>query len=275
VNLADLLRRGFDHHRAGQFASARACYERAVAARPDNPDALHLLAAVLLETGEPRAALPHAQRAVLVSPRRSDCLTILAHTHFALEQYADAKEAFERAAALERDNPALEMGVANCLALLGEHAQAEARLRRLVERRPAFADAWFNLANCVRDQNRALEAVALYRKVLELRPDFVEACHSLGHLLALQGENADAERLYRRCIELRPGYFPVYANLSRLLLDERRLDELEAFSVTRQGAHRARTPRRGPPAESAGRRAGTAGAAGLELSGGDAQGTRA
>ena len=227
MNAAKLLSRGMAYRRAGHLAAARECYEKILAARPDHPHASHLLAAVLLETGQPQAALPHARHAVQAMPRRADFLAALAHVHVALAQFGDARVAFERAAALEPDDPALQMGLANCHALLGDHSQAEASLRRLVQRRPAFAEAWLNLANSVRDQNRCPEAAILYRKVLELRPEFVEASHGLAHALFVLDETAEAEHLLRRCIQARPDYLPAYGNLARLLLKERRLDELE------------------------------------------------
>lgn len=141
-----------------------------------------------------------------------------------------ALAAFRQAAKLNPDDPQLQMGVANCLAMQGELREAETQLRKLTQRHPGFALAQFNLANAVRDQGRMEEAVALYRRAVQLDSNLVDGHINLGGVLHAQEKLEEAEQAYRTALKHRPDYIPACCNLASVLIDLGRFAEAEAIS---------------------------------------------
>ncbi len=157
-----LLREAVRLHQAGRFAEAEAGYRQVLAARPQDPDALHYLGLLAYQA----RAYDHAARLI------------------------------GAAVALRPDVAAAHSNLGNALAALGRFADAEAALRRAVELDSAFADAWFNLGNVLREQQRLDEADAAYRRVIALRPNHAGAFNNLANLLLLRGRREQAAEAF-------------------------------------------------------------------------------
>ena len=102
------------------------------------------------------------------------------------------------------------------------------RLIRLLEIRPSFAQAHFNLALCLDAQGRKAEAEARYREALRLEPTFGDASTNLGNLLRGVGRVKEAEALHRSAVEQTPRSAPVWLNLAVSLKELGRLADAEA-----------------------------------------------
>src|SRR3970282_2866098 len=103
-----------------------------------------------------------------------------AYGYGGLQRLPEALAAFERAARLEPDVPELQLGIGNCLGMMGKAEEAEAALRRLVERHPRYALGWFNLAKALDEQKRYEEACELYTRAVQIAPQFADAYNNLG-----------------------------------------------------------------------------------------------
>src|SRR5690349_18228315 len=66
--LQDILAAALVHHQAGELEEAERLYAKALAANPDDPDALHLLGLVKLQAGQPPLALELIGQAVTLRP---------------------------------------------------------------------------------------------------------------------------------------------------------------------------------------------------------------
>ena len=82
---------------AGRLDEAAAAFEEALARRPDYPQAHNNLGQVLLAQGKTGAALTHLLTAVRLDPASPHALFGLAEAYAAVESYAEAIEALERA----------------------------------------------------------------------------------------------------------------------------------------------------------------------------------
>ena len=144
----------------GDLESAKKSFERALAMAPDDPDALNLYGATLLQSGQPAAALDFLQRAA--QRRRNDphVLGNLAQTYFALAKYDEARETFRKAGRLDPRSLQFPLGVATSFAMQGDLAAAEKLLQSLAARFPDASLVWFNLGNVQRDSQRAADALA-------------------------------------------------------------------------------------------------------------------
>ena len=223
-----LLESGLRHHRAGHLLEAKTLYEQVLALAPQNPDASHLLGVATLQTGDADESIRLIRAAIAVQPKHRAFHSNLAKALMEARRPEEALPAFQSAERLDPGNPEHQMGVANCLALTGCLAEADSRLRRITQRFPDFALAWFNLANAVRDQGRTAEALDCFRRALKLDDNLIEAHVNLGGVLLALGRLDEAEQAYRRALALRPDDPVLQCNLASVLIDFGKFVEAEA-----------------------------------------------
>lgn len=236
---------------------------RALAAAPDDPGAVRLLARIRLHQGRANEAL-----ALLVG--LLDAVGPLAGLAFelgvvclALGEAGEAVRYFEAELARDADHADAAFNLAWALRRLGRGAEAEAPLRRALAGRPDWAAGWFNLGNLLADElGRPAEAVAAFdsalarggatpdilnnlgmalwragrveeaefrlRGALAADPAMVGAAANLGDLLCAQGRGAEALDLLRVAVLANPEEPGLRLNLGLVLLGQRRIGEAEA-----------------------------------------------
>ena len=215
-------------HAQGKLDSARDAYLRALAVAPDDPDALNLLGAALLQLGQADSAVDHLERAARARRHHPDVLGNLAQAYFALDRYEQALEIYRKASRLVPGQARFQMGMANSLAMLGKLAEAEGVLRRLASRHPDDVLIWFNLGNVLRDLERPADAADCFIRALAIDSRHVDARNNLGGVLQKLYRFDAAERAYRECLDLAPGYPLAKCNLASVLIDVGRFEEAEA-----------------------------------------------
>lgn len=187
VTLNDAVRA----HQAGRLDAAAAGYRRVLAARPDHPDALHLLGVVHHQQGDQPQAEHFVAKALVVAPRVAAYHHTLAAIRLAQSDGVGAVAAAERALALN----------------------------------PKLIGAYNVLGNALLQVGQAGEAVAIYRRALAESPDVPEVLNNLGSALQSLGQLADAEAALRRALQLRPEYAAAAANLALVLRDQGRFKQ--------------------------------------------------
>jgi protein O-GlcNAc transferase len=142
VSAASLwMQEGLRHYEAGRLAQAAAAFERVLAADPRAHDALRLLGAIALRSGQ-------ADRAVAL---------------------------FQRATAVDPGNPVHASNLGNALAAVGRHDDALHAYATALALNPGFAEAHYNRGRVYQEQGRLADAVASYSKAIEIRPDLYVA----------------------------------------------------------------------------------------------------
>jgi tetratricopeptide (TPR) repeat protein len=155
--------------------------------------------------GELRAQVePLAKRAVAAAARDGD---LDAEGWFALALSLDegsppqAREAYERALALDPVHVEAHVNLGRLLHETGELALAAAHYQRALEADSTHAVAAFNLGVVLEDQGHLEAAARAYTLALTLDPKQSDAHHNLGHLFERLGQPAAALRhlaAYRR-----------------------------------------------------------------------------
>ncbi len=115
------------------------------------------------------------------------------------------------------------------LKVLGKSDEAVRLLRKAIEIKPDFAEAYSNLGNIFNDFGKLNEAEIYLRKAIQLKPDFVNAYNNLGNTLRKFGKLKEAEVLLRKTIKLKPDFVNAYNNLAAILQDLGKLEEAEIF----------------------------------------------
>jgi Flp pilus assembly protein TadD len=229
----ELIQRGWTEHQAGRLSAAKILYKQALIENPRHPDALNLLGVVALLERDPGEAARLFSKAIEVQPSNAGFHGNLAQAFLELRRLPEAHGAFRRAARLDPRNPQFAVGAAVCLAMQGQAAEAEDRLRAVLGKHPRYVLGWYNLGNVLRDVGRSDEAAESYRQAIRLDATFADAHNDLGRLLHLAKQFDGAEQAFHRFIELDPASATGYMNLASALLDRGR--PAEAATVCRRG----------------------------------------
>lgn len=173
------------HLNAQRWAEAEAAACAALALRPGQADAIHILGVVAWRTGRLDEAAKFIGATVALAPA-----------------YAEAHR---------------NLGIV--LQELGRIDDAVACFRHAVELQPAMADAHLHLATLLREKDDVDAALAIYQRVVALEPGHAEALNDLGAALKDRGRLAEAIECFRRAVAARPDYVLALVNLAGALMD--------------------------------------------------------
>ncbi|MCY4509146.1 MAG: tetratricopeptide repeat protein, partial [Acidobacteria bacterium] len=131
----------------------------------------------------------------------------------------DAQAAFERAAALAPDEPAIRANLAVVHVGFGNEAEAAGHIEAARGLAPDSAEVRFLEAQLAGFQGRFEEAVAGYRQVVELDPDHLRARYALAQELDRAGGDAEAAEAQAQLEAIRdrqPGNLAVLVQHARV-----------------------------------------------------------
>jgi tetratricopeptide (TPR) repeat protein len=133
--------------------------------------------------------------------------------------FAAARESFERAIALDENEPSAW----NYLGLVSEREgrldEARSHYERALREDPTLVEALLNLASLRMNAGELSAAEEIYRRALSLRalaPESYEAYNGLGIALARQGRNDEAAEAFEKAIAIDPGLETARENLRAL-----------------------------------------------------------
>jgi predicted Zn-dependent protease len=175
----------------GEYDEAEKIAAAALKRFPDDAPLTMLLAGVYNESGRAGAAQSLLEDFLEKYPETKDAREELIRLYI-----KDGKH--DKATALlpelpDTDNsPEAEFFRAGVLATVGRTAEAKALLRELLEKKPAFVEAWMELALLAERDKEDTEAERAYRKALELQPDSRELLLRLVFLLIREKRPGEA-----------------------------------------------------------------------------------
>jgi len=105
------------------------------------------------------------------------------------------------------------------------YSQAEAIYRKIIQRQPNNAEAYYKLCDVLDDQNKLDDAVAACQKSITLNTNDAQTYFVLGIVLKKQKKLEEALKSYRRAIELDPKDAAAYNGVGNVLYDQKKLEE--------------------------------------------------
>jgi tetratricopeptide (TPR) repeat protein len=183
----------------GDYAAAAARYERALALRPDSPEALSNLGICYHFQSRTREAVATLEKALRLNPNLIPANLILGIDLVTLQKPEMAIPPLRRVLRQDPTNRDALFAMAGAYFSLGEHENAAEVYQDEVRARPTDADAWYGLGLCfehiAEDTSRRLarrgEASPYYHRLV-------------GEYLTEQGAGIDAEEAFRRALALEP-----------------------------------------------------------------------
>ncbi len=202
------IRRGARAQIEGDLRSARAEYEKAVAADPENPEARQSLGAVLAQLGETEAAIAEYRAALEIT---GDNALVLGNLGGLLTTYGDRGEGIrllERALQIDPTLATARLALGQALLNEGRPAAAEEQYRQILARDAANASARIGLSRALLARQQPEAALAELRAALERDPprDTATALRlEIAAVLNASGRPAEALALFDRALADDPG----------------------------------------------------------------------
>lgn len=203
--LAELLRTGLAEHRRGHLASARKLYEKALAAAPGHPDALHLLGVCRFQAGEREAGCALMEAATQAAPSRADYWRSLAQAQRRLGQAAPAEASYRRLLHLTGPDRDSELGLAELLGEQRRFPEALALLERTAARGPNDPTALNALGTCLLQAGRPEAALPRLDAAIAAAPNMAQAHHNRATALGDLGRIVDSAAAARAALAADPG----------------------------------------------------------------------
>ncbi len=203
---------------AGQLLEAEAVCRQILEARPNVPEAEHLLGVIAHQNGRLGEAIEHVKRAAKLAPHVALFHANLGEMLRLAGRPKLAVEAARCALEIEPTMPAALSNLGVALYELKEYEQAAASQRKAIQANPNFAEAHSNLGNALHALRRFDEAIAAYRRAIALKPDFADAWANLGTTLHHSGSFEEGISVLRRAIALAPHHANARSGLGILLL---------------------------------------------------------
>jgi tetratricopeptide (TPR) repeat protein len=169
------------------------------AARAADPYAEGIRLSAASRHGE---AIACFEKALAAAPDDTRVLFALGNTARALGMGGAAEEFFRRVLALEPARLEAIVNLANLLRANGQSDAAEAILAPALARAPHAAELWLTMGSLHRERGDAASAEHHYREALARNGSYAPALGNLADLLANRGETAEAFALYDRAIKL-------------------------------------------------------------------------
>jgi tetratricopeptide (TPR) repeat protein len=233
------LRDGAAETAQGNFATAMADIQAAMALRPGAAAGWYELGSLLGQTGDFPGAEAAFRRAIQLQPSLSKAHFSLALTLIGNPQN---KEDWPGAIAECREALKLQPDYPEALNLLGaglnKQGQPDAAieaLQRAVQLMPGLAPAHFNLGLAFESNDHLDDAAKEYRAAIAAKGNYPEANSALGKLLLRMGKTEQAKLELERALHLNPDLTDAHYTRARILQSLHRNQEAEAeFAIANE-----------------------------------------
>jgi tetratricopeptide (TPR) repeat protein len=202
----------------GQLVEAESVCRQVLAARPNLPEAAHLLGVIAHQSGKLDEAIEHIQRATKLAPQVALFQANLGEMLRLAGRPKLAVKAARRATAIDPTMAAAWSNLGVALYELKEYDEAAHAQRRAIAVNANFPEAHSNLGNTLHALRRFDEAIAAYQQAIELKPNYADAWANLGTTLHHGGSFDDGIVALRRAIALLPDHANAHSGLGILLL---------------------------------------------------------
>jgi tetratricopeptide (TPR) repeat protein len=230
VPAASVIDDAFNAAESGDYETAKRICAGILDARPEDPEALHLMAVLAFQVGlDAKSALDLVDRALASAPDNSRFFNTRGALYYALDMHAEAEACFRRSVELEpNDGPAWN-NLGNALLRLDRVPDAEACFRKALAVAPQLTGAISNLGVALRRQGRLETALICFREATLKDPRSLDAHFNLGEISRMFDDHQTAEKHFRRALEIDDACAPAHVGLAQSLADQGR--DAESLAV--------------------------------------------
>jgi len=229
---------GEKYFAAGKYREAAIQYSNAVQIDPNFAQAHYKLSQAFLQLGERSRAFRELSRAVELDPTNFKALTDLANILDTVrnpdgspvpEALKQAKDALDKLNAANPNAPETHEAWANYYGAQNKLTDAVREAQLSIDADPGRSESWLLLGLLQMRSNLPDKAEQSFLKATQLDPKAMNAQLALGGFYQSHNRLPDAEQQFKHAIEIEPKSPAPRAALVRLLMQEGKRDETEAF----------------------------------------------
>jgi Flp pilus assembly protein TadD len=203
----------------GRFDAAKEALSKATSIAPDNAEIAMAEAYVLAQAKELPAAIEALRRVVRLAPKDPEAYRHIGDLSMTLGRAADATQAYKTALTLNPRYTEVYNNLGNLMKGINKLAEAQACYLQGIKVDPTMPELYNNLGLVVQQVNPDPKAAeACFQKALELRKDYPDALNNLGNALRERGRTDDARVCFSRALELAPQSPEAHNNIGLLRL---------------------------------------------------------
>ena len=183
------------------------------------------IAADLTKKGQYKAATVQWEKAMAMEPDDPGAHYGLGQTMFLAGRVDDAIAQYREALRLDPYSAEAHNGLGTALGQAGKTSESIEQFHLALDDKPEYAEAHNNLGSALFAEHQLPEAEIQFKSALEANQDFAQAHNNLGSVYAAEGKVEEALEEYRKAIAINPGHAPAYNNLGLVLATKGNLDE--------------------------------------------------
>lgn len=212
-------------HQKGELNRAWLLYQTALRRTPNDAHVWQLAGVLLLQAGQPNAAIEHLERAIALDPQHADARSNLGLAYEVLDRIDEAYAQFAAAVELNPHHSQALTNLGNLARKRGDLDNAIRFYRRALSVMPEQTEARNNLAASLRELGQLDAAMAEIHQVLAAIPHNVDALTNLGTIQLAQGDYARALGSLELALHEQPSSAMARYNRALALLSLGRLRE--------------------------------------------------
>ena len=223
-----MLREAIEHHRQGRLGEAETAYREALAANPNEFEALRGLAVVRRARGDLAESAELISAARELQPDQPNLLLMLGSVRFEQGDFEASRHAYERALTLDPNLAGAHTAIGHISMMNGKTELADQHFRTAlrVEEDP---QALNGLGTLALNRGDAETGIKYFTRAADLAPNDAPIAFGLGRAFAARNMFAFAEQAFRKALQLRPDLPQASGALGHLLVQDKRVAEAEPY----------------------------------------------
>jgi tetratricopeptide (TPR) repeat protein len=221
----DLFALGLHWGTEGSYDRAITAFNKALAIKPNYPEALLYLGVAFGGSGQPDKAIVAYKSALSLKPDFPEAAYNLGSSLLGKNQLYEAEDAFNTALAFRPDFPEALNNLGVVLLKEGKFDDAAAAFNKALSLKPALVEALLSLSVVFLAQNQLDEAIDASNRALALKPNYPEALTNLAIALIDKDQLDQAIGNLHKALALKPDLPQAAAQLGVVLYKKGQLDE--------------------------------------------------
>jgi tetratricopeptide (TPR) repeat protein len=204
INEQELLREAQSFYQQQNWQQTITLCQRIIEINPTIAEVYQLWGNSLQQIGQPEQALKLYGKALQINPNFAEVYANIGSIYARQKDWQQALNYYQKAVNL---NPKLAAVYRNIAKIFQENGQNEQSIQAiyqasLIEPEKTTPEEYYTIGNYLLKQNQTDKAISCLRKSIEYKPDFMEAYQQLAEIAQKQGEWEQAGNYYRKIIEL-------------------------------------------------------------------------
>jgi tetratricopeptide (TPR) repeat protein len=210
---------GNTYHCQKSYGNAIRCYQKALELRPDFVEAYYNLANTYMDQGNLEAAIFQYQNSLGLDPAYAEAYFNLGIAYFEHGQWDKALAAYQEALAFKPYWAEIYYNMGLAHHMQKKLDMAVSCYQKAIELKSDFPEAYNNMGSVLQDQKKHGAAIATFQKALDLKPDNADALYNMGKSFYDLSRYPQAIACYQKALRINPYHHKACNNIAKTYQD--------------------------------------------------------